>query len=814
MQKQSQKKCLSLTEAQLYHVCDLDLLNFETTDELEPLAEPLGQGRAMEALNFGLDMPHAGYNIFVTGSTGLGKHTLIDRLLTHRSRDYPRADDWCYVNNFANPQLPVVLKLRAGDGRRLRQNVQQLVEYLVQAIPETLQSDELQARIQAIQSDYTERCRRAFATAESHAEEHHIILKKTPTGYTFLPELDGEVLDQEAFRKLPEAQQDKIDAELKALRQELHQISRDMPVWHRQSQQAIKDLQRDTVAITISQLFLELEQKFGAYQSVINYLHNLKQDLIDNIDRLQQILSSLPEEHKSEKVAEYFTEYQVNLLVDNSDLEGVPVIYEDNPTVSNLLGRVEHLSHSGTLYTNFMLIKPGALHRANGGYLVLDAARLVDRPLLWDSLKRALRSSQIRTQSLEQMLSLATTTTIEPQVVPLDLKVVLCGNRLLYYVLKYYDPEFSLLFKVQADFSEELPRDEDSMKLYARLIKTVQSREKLLALSREAVARVIEYSSRMMADREKLSLHMNSLMDLLRDVDYWSRQREEEVITAEAVEAAVAARRRRVSYLKERSQESVLRGIRTIDTEGFAVGQINALSVVAVGDHPFGLPSRITATTRLGDGKILDIEREVDLGGSIHSKGVMILSGFLGERYGQSQPLSLSASLAFEQSYGGVEGDSASAAELCTLLSAIGQIPLKQAVAITGAINQHGLIEAVGGINEKIEGFFEICQARKLKGEHGVIIPAANIPHLMLREDVRAAVRENLFRIWAIEHVDQAMTLLTDLPIGELVDGQYPAISINGKVSERLSELNRLRQQFGGQAMNSHPGNSSDDRKP
>lgn len=806
-----QNKRLSLTEEQLYHVCDLNLLNFETTDELDPLAEPLGQDRAMEALNFGLDMPHAGYNIFVTGSTGLGKHTLIERLLQSRSRDYPSADDWCYVNNFDHPQQPLALKLRAGDGRRLRQNVHQLVEYLVQAIPETLQSDELQARTQALQADYTERCHQAFATAESHADEHHIILKKIPTGYTFLPELDGEILSQEAFRKLPDTQRDQIEANLKALRQELNQISRDMPVWRRQSLQAIKELQRETVAMTISQLFLELEQKFGAYQPVIDYLQSLKRDLIDNIDRFQQVLSSLAEEQKSEKVAEYFTEYQVNLLVDNSGVDGLPVIYEDNPTVSNLVGRVEHLSHAGTLYTSFMLIKPGALHRANGGYLVLDAARLVDRPLLWDSLKRALRSSQIRIQSLEQMLSVATTTSIEPQVVPLNLKVVLCGSRMLYYLLKYYDPEFSLLFKVQADFSEELPWDKASITLYAQLIKTVQTREKLLPLAREAVARVIEYSSRMMADQEKLSLHMNSLMDLLRDSDYWSKQREEKVITAEAVEAAVEAQRSRVGYLKERHQESVLRGIRTIDTEGFAVGQINALSVVAAGDHPFGMPSRITAAIRLGDGQILDIEREVDLGGSIHSKGVMILSGFLGERYGQSQPLSLSASLAFEQSYGGVEGDSASAAELCTLLSAIGQIPLKQSMAITGAVNQHGLIEAVGGINEKIEGFFEICQARKLKGEHGVIIPAANIPHLMLREDVRAAVRENLFHIWAIEHVDQAMMLLTNLPVGEAVDGKYPAMSVNGKVNERLHELNQLRQQFGGKAMNQHTGNSGDE---
>lgn len=790
-----QNKYPALKEEQLYHVCDLSLLNFETTDELTPLAEPLGQERAMEALSFGLDMPHIGYNIFVTGSTGLGKHTLIDRLLLNHSRDFPPVDDWCYVNNFKHPQQPVVLQLRAGDGLRLRQSVQQLMEYLVQAIPETLQSDELQARVQAIQAEYSERTRRAFETVEAHAQERHITLQKSQTGYTLLTERDGKVLSHEEFSQLPKEQQNQIDADLNVLRQELKQISHDMPLWQRQNQHAIKELLRDTVAITISQLFLELEQKFAAYQSVVDYLQSFKQDLIENIDRFQQILNSLAEEHKSEQVTEYFTEYQVNLLVDNSNTQGLPVIYEDTPTVSNLMGRVEHLSHAGTLFTNFMLIKPGALHRANGGYLVLDAARLIHNPLLWDSLKRALRSSQIRIQSLELMLSLATTTSIEPQVVPLDVKVVLCGDRLLYHLLKYYDPEFSLLFKVQADFSEELPRDEKSTHLYARLITTVQNREKLLPLSREAVARVIEYSSRMVDDREKLSLHMNSLTDLLRDSNYWSKRRDEKVISAAAVETAVAAQRDRVSYLKERQQESVLRGIRKIDTEGLVVGQINALSVVAVGDHPFGMPSRITATIRLGDGRILDIERAVELGGSIHSKGVMILSGFLGERYGQSQPLSLSASLAFEQSYGGVEGDSASAAELCCLLSAIGRLPLKQTLAITGAINQHGVIEAVGGINEKIEGFFDICQARELKSDHGVIIPAANIPHLMLRSEVRAAVREGKFNIWAIEHVDQAMELLTNLPIGELADGKYSDESVNGKVDMRLGELTQLRQQ-------------------
>ncbi|CAE6941351.1 Belongs to the peptidase S16 family [Vibrio sp. B1FLJ16] len=805
-----QKKCLALTEVQLYHACDLSLLNFDTTEELPTLAEPLGQDRAMEALSFGLDMPHAGYNIFVTGSTGLGKHTLIERVLLSLSQGAPAAD-WCYVNNFNHPQNPMILQLSAGDGRRLRQSVQNLMEYLVQVIPETMQSDDLQARIQAIQSEYTERCHRAFQAAESHSQERHIVLQKNQNGYTLLPERDGKVLSQEEFRELPETERVKIEADLNALRQELKQISRDMPLWHRQHQQAIKQLQRDTVAITISQLFLDLEQKFCAYQTVIDYLYSFKQNLIDNIERFQQVLNSLSEEHKSDQVTEYFTEYQVNLLVDNSDTKGRPVIYEDTPTVANLLGRVEHLSHAGTLYTNFMLIKAGALHRANGGYLVLDAARLVNSPLLWDSLKRAIRSNKIRIQFLEQMLSLATTTTIEPEVVPLDLKVVLCGDRRLYYLLKHYDPEFSLLFKVQADFSEELSRDEASTRLYAQLIRTVQSREKLLPLSREAVARVIEYSSRMVADRDKLSLHMSSLMDLLRDTNYWSKKREEKVITAEAVEAAVTAQRHRVNYVKECQQESVLRGIRKIDTEGVAVGQINALSIVAIGDHSFGLPSRITSTIRLGDGKILDIEREVDLGGSIHSKGVMILSGFLGERYGQSQPLSLSASLAFEQSYGGVDGDSASAAELCSLLSAIGQIPLKQSVAITGAINQHGLIEAVGGINEKIEGFFEICQTREFNGDNGVIIPAANIAHLMLRSDIREAVRDNRFHIWAIDHVDQAMELLTDLPIGEAVNEKYPEMSVNGKIHKRLSELTQLRQQFGGHANDPSAKKGSDD---
>lgn len=487
--------------------------------------------------------------------------------------------------------------------------------------------------------------------------------------------------------------------------------------------------------------------------------------------------------------------FQVNVLVDHSDTEGAPVVFEDNPTYQNLLGRVEHMARMGALMTDFNLIKRGALHRANGGYLLLEARKILMQPFAWEGLKRALRSGQLRLESPGEMYSLISTVSLEPEPVPLKVKVALIGDPMLYYLLSTYDPEFGELFKVKADFAERMDRDPEQQKQYARLIAGLVQENELRPFDRGAVARVIEHSARVVGDGEKLSTQVKGITDLLREASYWAGQSEDEVVTAEDVQKALDAKIYRSDRLRARIQEEIQRDTLLIDTEGTQVGQVNGLSVIQLGDFAFGRPSRITAQIRLGKGEVINIEREVELSGPLHSKGVLILSGFLGGRYATEQPLSLSASLVFEQSYGGVDGDSASSAELYALLSAIAQVPIRQSLAVTGSVNQHGQVQAIGGVNEKIEGFFDVCQARGLTGDQGVLIPVANVKNLMLRHDVVEAVKENRFHVYPIETIDQGIEILTGTPAGEPDDeGTYPEGTINAMVQARLAKLAERRK--------------------
>ena len=502
-------------------------------------------------------------------------------------------------------------------------------------------------------------------------------------------------------------------------------------------------------------------------------------------------LSILPDERPA------LRRYEVNVLVDHGDTCGVPVFYEDSPVYQNLVGRVEHLAQMGALVTDFTLIKPGALHLANGGYLILDANKVLSQPYAWEGLKRVLKSGEIRIQSLGQIYSLVSTVSLEPEAIPMDLKVVLLGDRTLYYLLMAYDDEFPELFKVAADFEDDIIRSAENHQLYAQLIATIAHREQLLAIDRYAIARIIEHSARLAEDAEKLSTHLLDIADLLREADYWARDNQHEHITREDVQQAIDSQIRRVDRLRERVHDEIQRGTILIDTEGEQVGQVNGLSVIQLGDFSFGQPTRITATTRLGEGEVIDIEREVELGGAIHSKGVLILSSFLAARYAHSQPLSLAASLVFEQSYGMVEGDSASLAELCALLSSLADTAVGQWLAVTGSINQHGEVQAIGGVNDKIEGFFDICLARGLNNRQGVLIPQANIKHLMLRHDLVDAVGAGRFHIYPIATIDEAIAILTGMTAGAMdAEGSYPPGTINRKVADRLHELAAIRHEF------------------
>ena len=786
-----------LSPDRLCHACQAEHFSFSTTAELEDLSEAVGQMRAIEAAQFGIGMRHVGYNLYVMGPTGIGKRFLVYQLLERRVAEEPRPSDWCYVNNFSQPHKPRVIQLPAGMGARLQADMQQLLAELQGTIPTVFEGEEYRRRLSQIDGEYEERQTQAFNEVGDEAGKHGIMLLRTPNGFSFAPTKGEEAMSPEEYDKLTADEKARIDKEVDRLQEMLEKVIRQVHQWRRERIERVRKLNEEAVLFAVGHLIDALRNDYAAYPAVGDYLTEVQQDVIESMDEFRKPreapsgLAFLAGEQPN------YNRFLVNLLVGREQSENAPIVYEENPTFQNLIGRVEHVSQFGALVTNFLLIKPGALHMANGGYLLLDAIKLLSQPFSWDALKRALSMREIRIESLGQMYSMVSTVSLEPEPIELDVKVILLGNRMLYYLLAEYDPEFGELFKVAADFEDDVPRSADNDMLYARLIGTLARREGLLPLDRGAVARVIEHCSRRAEDARKLSTHMESLSDLVREANYWAVQEGRTMVARGDVERAIQAQIRRVDRLRERAQEEILRGILHIDTEGEKVGQINALSVFQLGDFAFAQPSRITANTRLGEGELIDIQREAKLGGSIHSKGVMILASFLSSRYAAEQPLSLSTSLVFEQTYGQVEGDSASVAELCALLSSLSDVPIKQSLAVTGSMDQFGRIQAIGAVNDKIEGFFDICSKRGLTGSQGVVIPASNMEHLMLRKDVVDAAAAGRFHIYAVETIDQAVELLMGLPAGEPdAEGYLPEGSLNALVAERLTYFSELRRAY------------------
>lgn len=784
-----------LTAAQLYHACDLAALDFDTTADLADLPGSLGQERALGALHFGVGIRHEGYNLYVMGSPGLGKHAIVRQLLDRQAAQVAPPSDWCYVNNFRTPHKPRVLRLPAGTGRGLQADMRALVRSLLAALPAAFDSDEYRNAMQGLKDKFKAREELLFGEVETQAREAGIILLRTPTGFTLAPLKDGEVLDAEGFDKLSAEERQQIEERSERLRQVLRQALQQVAAASREHDQQVEQLNEAVARATVERQFMDLEARYSDLAEVPVFLDEVKRDIIE---KGLEIFGAAPAEKLLDRQRlTPFNRYFVNVLVDNGDCPGAPLVYEDYPSYQNLVGRIEHQAQMGTLHTDFTLIKGGALHRANGGYLLLDARKLLTQPFAWEALKRALQGRELRLQSLEQILSLASTISLEPDPIPLDVKVVLIGDRLLYYLLTQYDPEFPLLFKVEADFAEDIAHSADNTRLYAQLIATLQRRERLRPLDAAAVARLVEQAARNADDGEKLSLHMQSLLDLMREADYWAGEEQRPQVCRDDVERAVRERLHRADQIRERLLEATLRDLRHIETDGRCVAQINGLAVLQLGSHAFGHPARISATARLGDGKLIDIEREVELGGALHSKGVLILSAYLASRFGGRAPLSFAASLVFEQSYAGVDGDSASCAELCVLQSALGELPLRQDLAITGSVDQHGRMQVIGGVNEKIEGFFDLCAARGLSGGQGVIIPQGNVRHLMLRREVVEAVAAGRFHVHAVAHAEQAMELLSGLPAGVAdASGQFPSGTVNGAVQRRLRELSELRQRY------------------
>jgi len=755
----------------------------------------------MSAIRFGVKMNRQGYNIFALGPAGLGKHTLVRRTVEERAAQEPSPPDWCYVNNFDQPYRPSVLKLPCGKGREFKRDMEHLVEDMQTALSAAFESEEYQSRRRTLDSEFQEQQQATLTDLQDDARRRNLALLRTPSGLAFAPLKNGEVLPPDEYEKLPEEEQQRIQADVEVMQEELQRVLSKAPRWEREMRNRLRELNREVAAVVLNDLIEEMSGKYSDTPGVIAYLDAVRRDVNDH---LGDFLAAGEKKHQASDgdspiafvdSISPLRRYQVNLLVDSADVTGAPVIYESNPTYTNLTGRVEQMAQMGALVTDFMLIKPGTLHRANGGYLILDALKVLLNPYAWEGLKRSLEFGELRIESALQMLSLASTVSLEPEPVPLDVKVVLLGDRMLYYLLSQADPDFNELFKVTADFADEVERTPETQQSYAELIATVVRNEKLRHLDRYAVGTVLDHAARLVSDSERLTAQLQAIVDLLQEANYWADENGSNLITAEHVRQAIDAQVFRLDRVARLMQDEVLRKTILIETEGAVVGQINGLSVLQLGNYAFGQPSRISASVRMGRGDVVNIEREVNMSGPIHSKGVLILSSFLHSRYALNQPLSLSASLVFEQSYGGVEGDSASSTELYALLSAISQVPIKQWLAVTGSVDQQGRVQAIGGVNEKIEGFFDLCKARGLTGDQGVLIPASNVKNLMVRNDVVEAVRAGQFHIYPITHVDEGIELLTGLPAGKPDKrGRYPKDTVNGAVTERLATFARRRR--------------------
>ncbi len=788
----------SLTAAQLRPRCTADTLPFSSTAELEDLPDILGQDRAFKAIEFGINVSHRGYNLYVMGSSGLGKHGLIRKYLSRVAAEEDSPSDWCYVHNFDQDYKPKALKLPAGQGRTFKKDMKNLIEDLGKAINAAFETSEYQEQIQIIEKSFQNKQATLLDKHAEQARQQDINLSNTPSGFMLTPIVDGRNITEDEYDALSEEIKDEIEDKIANFQDELEYLAPEMSRQRREHNIKIKKLNRKVALFASSNLIKDTKRKFKSLPEVVSYLKGLQEDVLHHLEEFTEAEEEASDNEPGQQAGnkgESLQRYQVNLIVECGKQKGAPVVYLDNPTYQNLVGRIEYENRSSNPGNNFTLIKPGALLQANGGYLVLDAHKILSTPHAWDALKRSMYAKKAKIENLEQAVGGDNSVTLEPEPIPLKLKVILLGDRSTYYLLHEIDPDFPELFKVEADFEEEIFRDDDATLKYARLIASRARKFELKNMDAAAVARVIEFSSRLANDSERLSTRLRTIDDLLIESHYQAVQSKSELISDSNIQQAIDAQIERTCRIQGLIQSDIQRGTLMIRTDGEVVGEINGLSVFEIGKFGFGQPSRISASVHLGDGKIINIEREVDLSGSIHDKGVLILSALLASRYTRDTPLSFSASITFEQSYGLIDGDSASVAELCVLISALTDLPIQQGIAITGSLNQQGFVQAIGGVNEKLEGFFDICQQRGLTGRQGCIIPAVNVKNLSLRKDVVDAIEQGQFNIYPVENYQQALELLLCMPAGKkLANGSYEKDSINDRVVKSLYQFAKSRK--------------------
>ncbi len=785
-----------LKPEELRAVCDPAGLPFSSTEELPTLEGMIGQERALSATTFGIGVRHHGYNLFVLGPPATGKTTTMQRLLAKAAQDEPGAADHCYVHNFTDGYRPTAITVPAGRGRELSDEMARLVEECKARLPRAFEGDEFERQKSKILEDLARGQEKEMARLEEAAQAAGFVIVRTPTGLAVAPAPRGKPLSHEEFEALPEAVKERIAAAASALEELVENTLRQLRQLERDARQAHEKLVSEVAAAATRQLIRELRERFAGLDGVQRYLDDVEKDLVAHAEEFRTAAEGKPVLPFLPPPGAFLDRYRVNVLVDRSGARGAPVVFEQNPTHANLVGRIEHRAHFGTHVTDFTLIKAGALHRANGGYLILEAKDVLRNFQAWESLKKALTSRSIRIEEPLEEFRMVTAAGLAPEPIPLSVKVVLIGSPLYYYLLYALDEDFRELFKVKVDFDDSLPRTRETELLYARFIGGACRDDGIRHFGVDGVAKLIEHGSRLVAHQGRLSSRLGALLDLVRDAAFYAGTGGHARVTAADVSHAIEQKVYRSNLIEERIGRMIAEGTLLIATDGSAVGQVNGISVLSTGDHAFGRPSRITVRTYSGEPGVVDIEREAKLGGPIHSKGVMILTGFLAGRYARERPLALSASVTFEQHYEEVEGDSASSAELLALLSSLSGIPLTQSIAVTGSVNQRGEIQAIGGINEKIEGFFDVCRARGLTGRHGVMIPEANMRHLMLREDVVQAVCEGRFHVHAVSTVDEGLEILSGQPAGErsAPGGEFPEGSVNAAVERALAEnVERLK---------------------
>lgn len=786
--------------ANLRWTCPESQLEFNCTDVLPPLEEFIGQERALKAIEFGLAVDMTGYNIFVTGLTGTGKMSAIksylQKLVTSQREDIKltEPEDWCYVYNFTDPDRPEIINLPKGKGKILRGRVEDLLARLRTEISKAFSSEEYEAQKKKLVEEGQHAQRQIIQQLEKEASDEGFMLQISQMGVLLIPMVDGKPATQETFLALPEDQRNEIENRRNEFMNKVGEGFQRAHSLQREMEEKMRAFDQKVVEFTIARPFNALLAEFGGYPQVASYLDSLRQYTLENVERFrpteEQAQQPSPFPLGPSKDKDSFLAFQVNVFVDNSSTEGPPIIIETHPTYGNLFGKIERRAFMGAYFTDHMLLKPGSMALANGGYLVLNAKDVLLSPGVWETLKRIIRNKRLRLEDPLETLGFIAPQGLRPHGMPINVKVIMMGDSSLYQLLSIYDEDFWEIFKVRADFDSQIDRNDENIRAYASFVATCCQSDALRHFDRSGVAKVVEYGARMVADQNKLSSRFGQIRDILIEADYWARERKSPVITAEHVRKAIEEKVTRSNLVQERIQEMIAEGTIMVDVDGAVVGQVNGLAVYDLGDIAFGKPSRITARTYVGRSGVVNIEREAQLSGKTHDKGVLILTGFLGSRFAHDKPLTLSASLCFEQSYSGVDGDSASSTELYAILSSLSGIPIKQSIAVTGSVNQRGEIQPIGGVNEKIEGFFDVCKAKGLTGQQGVMIPHQNVKNLMLREDVVAAVAEGQFHIYSVKSINEGIEILTGVPAGEMQeDGTYPENTVNYLADKRLREL-------------------------